>query len=89
MGQDYILDLLGLLDMFLPIKKTMEALQSSKIAPWKVSKFIESLSNHLKEIDFISMKGLNLLKGHYSDVEDMKFKGNSCLVSHNIYFYVP
>ena len=36
--QDYICDLLTMLDLFLPLKKVMEAVQSFTVTGWKVAK---------------------------------------------------
>ena len=73
--QDYVYDLLGLLDIFHPFKKVMEALQSYSITPSKGPNFIEKLLEHLALIDFRSNMFTPMLSHHLDDLKNNRFEG--------------
>ena len=69
------MDLLLMLDVFTPIRKTMEAVQSASAAPWKPALYIRRLINHLKTVDVADLQNVPLFSSHIHDVRELKFKG--------------
>ena len=74
-SQDNVLDLLILLGIMNPMKITMEALQGTAVAPWKVSKYVPALIAYLEKVDTSDLNTLPLLQKHIEDVRDMRFQG--------------
>lgn len=74
-GQDFIYDLLVLLDILNPVVKAMEALQSFSAPIWKVVPYLDSVIKYLKSINFSTFAGLPRLKEHIEDLNKLVYKG--------------
>lgn len=74
-GQDYVLDLLSILDVMEPLKMGMEAVQGVSAAPWKTAKVYHRLMEHYEDINFSSLQHTPRLRQHLEEVKEMTFKG--------------
>lgn len=74
-GQDFIYDLLFLLDVFAPVSVMMTAVQGMTTPIWKACKWARSLITFLGSISTTTGNGLPLLSQYLEEVKDMKFKG--------------
>ena len=73
--QDYICDLLTMLDLFLPLKKVMEAVQSFTVTGWKAAKYISKLVLHYRSMSFRRKTNTPLFAADYDSLLQSKFKG--------------
>ena len=69
-----------LLDLFIPLKCVMEALQGVNVAPWKCIKYVDSLIAFYSKMDFHKLESCEKLAAHFQEVSEGKFKGKFCLV---------
>ena len=63
--QDYVSNLLVMLDLFLPIKMVMEAFQGYAVVAWKCVIYIQSLQSHFKKMSFGERISTPMLSEHY------------------------
>ena len=57
-GQDFIFDLLFIIDTFQPLTATMTAIQGLSVPIWKTPKYIDLLIDFYKNIEIRSVTGL-------------------------------
>jgi len=78
-GQDFVIDVLGFVDIFKLFSQLMECSESLSISPWKVVSMITKVETHLKHLfDSIKEKKLDAftnLNEHLEDIKQFKFKG--------------
>ena len=73
--QDFVHELLVMLDIFIPIKHVMEAVQSCTVAGWKIVIYLEALLAHLERLHIVDQVNTPLLRKHLQDVKELRFKG--------------
>ncbi|XP_018026712.1 uncharacterized protein LOC108682107, partial [Hyalella azteca] len=73
-GQDFVYDLLFLLDFLGPLVQVMNALQNFTVPIWKQVKFSNSLIEHWKSISVETLAGLPRLSQHETELQDLKYK---------------
>ena len=76
------MDLLTMLDLFLPLQVAMIAVQGFSVAPWKCVKYMDLLFEHYDTMDFQARRKVPLLLQHEEEVAEKKFK------SKDIYIYI-
>ncbi|XP_018014214.1 uncharacterized protein LOC108671228 [Hyalella azteca] len=81
-GQDFVYDLLFLLDFLGPLVQTMNVLQDFAVPIWKVVKFTRSLINHWESISVSTLKGLPRLSMHQTQLEMFKYNGLELLTGY-------
>jgi len=81
--QDFVCDLLIMLDTFLPLKKVMEGVQSFSTPAWKCGIYMSRLCKHYESMDFQTRFNMPLLAEHIEDIQQMKFKGKGKFTHHS------
>ena len=81
-----MINLLAMLDLFLPIKAVMTALQSYAVPPSKSAKFIPALINHLNEMSFSLHRKTPFFSQHINEVTNFSFKGKYSISCCNFMF---
>lgn len=74
-GQDFIYDLLVILDILHPVIVCMDKLQSFSCPIWKTPKYLREVINALEAINVDTLCGLPRLQKHKADIENMMYSG--------------
>ena len=74
-GQDFVYDLLAILDIFKPITITMTALQGLNQPLWKTAKYTRALVEYLEGMDVEDFHSMPRLSNNIDDLRNMKFSG--------------
>ena len=80
------MDLMAMLDIFLPLKTVMEAVQSVSTPAWKIVLYLNKLLNYLRSMSYSPLNEYaKMTHQHFKSIEERKFKGkNNCsfIISH-------
>ena len=68
-------DLLCILDIMMPLREVMVALQSTTIAPWKAPLYMDRLIEHYERMQFRSMERTPMLAESYESLQNSRFQG--------------
>ena len=78
-AQDFIIDVLGFLDIFKPFNELMLISQNLQASPWRIVSLVEKLIKHVAiletDLKHNCLDKFKNLSAHLEDIDNKKFKG--------------
>ena len=68
-----------MLDLFIPIKMVMEAVQGYAVAAWKCVVYMDALISHFSRMSIPRRIATPMLEQHFGDLLESRFKGKFSL----------